>query len=272
MIDKFIHKTLQQPYKLRIRLRLGTGEPMLLLHGINADYSVWNDLARHIPCSDYEFIAVDLLGFGKSPKPQWKKYNIDDHVEAIVATMQDHKFKPPWTIIGHSMGSLIAVELMKRYPELIDRAILVSLPLYPSEKDLADTSFGKPNQEMLNTYYSIYRSMAADKKGVLKLTKEFRSLTNKYGTFDLNDENYHSFTESLDNAILVQNAFGELLNTKITTDIIYGRFDPLVINKYIKYIANHNPQVNYHAMNSSHDVTKEDAAKIATVLDLPKLA
>ncbi len=268
MLDKFVHKTLKQPYQLKIRLRIGKGKPLLLLHGINSDSAVWSDLASHIPGSQYEYIAVDLLGFGKSPKPQWKRYDLDDHVEAIVATMKKQKFKPPFTVVGHSMGSLITVELMKRYPELIERAVLVSLPLYPSEKDLVDTSFGKPEEKMHDLYFRIYNKFADDEDGTLKLTKQFRGLTNKYGTFELNDENYRSFAKSLENTINNQNAFGELLKTSVKTDVIYGRFDPLVIGKYIKYISKHNKQVSRHVMNASHDVSPSVAKKIAKLLNI----
>lgn len=270
MLDKFVHETLKQPYKLKVRLKIGNGKPLLLLHGINSDSSVWSDLAGYIPGSKYEFIAVDLLGFGKSPKPQWKKYDLDDHVESIVATMKKHKFKPPFTVVGHSMGSLITVELMKRYPELIDRAILVSLPLYPSATDLANTSFGKPEEKMHDLYFRVYSKFADDEGGTLKLTKQFRGLTEKYGTFELNDENYRSFAKSLENTINNQHAFGELLKTSVGTDIIYGRFDPLVIGKYIKYISGHNDEVSRHAMNTSHDVTPPVAKKIAKLLNMDK--
>lgn len=268
MLDKLIHKTLKQPYQLKVRLRIGKGKPLLLLHGINSDFSVWADLANYACDSPYEFIAVDLLGFGKSPKPQWKKYDIDDHVEAIVATMKKHNIKPPFTVVGHSMGSLITAELMKRYPELIERTILVSLPLYPDKKDLEKTPFGAPDEKLKEIYFNIYNKISEDKSGTLKLTEQFRSLTDKYGSFDLNDENYRPFRKSLENTIRKQNAFGILLDTKIQTDIFYGRLDPLVVGKYIKYLANNNPVISSHALNTSHDVTPSTSKRIAKFLKM----
>lgn len=268
LLDKFVHQTLNRPYQLKVELRLGKGKPLLMLHGLNSNFTVWTDLARKIPESEYEFVAVDLLGFGKSPKPQWKNYDLSDHVESIVATMKKYKLKPPFTVVGHSMGSLITVELMKRYPELIERAVLVALPLYPTTKDLENTKFGKSDEKVRELYFKIYQNFADDKEGTLKLSKRFKGLTEKYGSFELNDENYHSFVRSLNNTIDNQNAFDELLNTKVRADIVYGRFDPLVIGKYIKYIAKHNSHVSRHTLNCSHDVTPSVTKKIAQVLDI----
>lgn len=89
-------------------VRRGTGEPLVLIHGIGHHWRAWEPvldlLAEH-----HDVIAVDLPGFGRSPAPA------DDHgmpsaVEALAACFADLGLDRPH-LAGNSLGGAIALEL-----------------------------------------------------------------------------------------------------------------------------------------------------------------
>ncbi|CAI5519615.1 unnamed protein product [Closterium sp. Naga37s-1] len=88
---------------------------VLLLHGFGAASSFWTDTAvPFLPRSFLEgrrVVAVDLLGWGKSPKPRDCDYSIEEHVSWIERTVLAPLSISTFHIVGHSMGCLIAVVL-----------------------------------------------------------------------------------------------------------------------------------------------------------------
>lgn len=77
----------------------------------------------------HQLVLIDLLGFGRSPKP-WVTYTIDRHVAELhrVLDGQDHL-----TLVGHSFGAIAAVAYAARYPRQVKRLVLMSLPYFGSE-------------------------------------------------------------------------------------------------------------------------------------------
>ena len=63
-------------------------------------------------------MSFDMLGFGNSPKPDWKSYDVRDQAASIAATLRQKAITRLDVVIGHSMGSLAAVELAKQHPHL----------------------------------------------------------------------------------------------------------------------------------------------------------
>lgn len=77
--------------------------------------------------------AVDLLGFGRSPKPADCKYRLRDHVEAIETSLfeQQHGLGS-FHLVAHSMGCVIALALAAKHPSRVKSITLlapVSLPV-----------------------------------------------------------------------------------------------------------------------------------------------
>lgn len=69
---------------------------------------------------------VDLLGFGRSPKP-WVRYTVDRHVQALHRALGD---SGPLTLVGHSLGARLAVTYAARYPHQVRQLILLGLPYF----------------------------------------------------------------------------------------------------------------------------------------------
>jgi pimeloyl-ACP methyl ester carboxylesterase len=102
----------------------GQGDPVVLIHGWNG--STFN-MRYTIPelAQRYRVIAVDLLGYGYSARPADGDYSIGGQVE-FVRKVMDRLGVSRAALLGHSMGGAIAIQFALRYPERVERLVLVS--------------------------------------------------------------------------------------------------------------------------------------------------
>lgn len=100
----------------------GNGEPVLCIHGIAASCRSWDIVANALVPGHLVF-AMDLRGRGLSDKPP-SGYSIMNHCCDISALLKDQGIKRA-VIIGHSLGALIGLAFAARYPQTINRLILV---------------------------------------------------------------------------------------------------------------------------------------------------
>lgn len=117
---------------LHVRRR-GAGPPVVLIHGVAGSGLIWSDVVDRLPL-DVETVAVDLLGYGHSPKPR-TTYTPTAHVDAIIATLDALGMHAPMFVVGLSMGCLLAVELAARDPDRVRAVVGVALPYYRHEDE-----------------------------------------------------------------------------------------------------------------------------------------
>lgn len=84
-------------------------------------------------------MVPDLLGFGDSPKPN-ALYDLDCHLDALEAVVERYQ---PTAVVGHSMGAIIALGAMKRWPS-ISAGVLVSPAVFESRKQARLAMRGAP--------------------------------------------------------------------------------------------------------------------------------
>lgn len=98
----------------------GTGpRAAVLLHGIGMGRSVYVDFAAQL---GGRIVGIDLSGFGEAPEPA-QPLSMPAHAELVAAFLQQARLRGS-LVIGHSMGSQIAVELAARHPELVGGLVL----------------------------------------------------------------------------------------------------------------------------------------------------
>ena len=107
-------------------------EAVLFIPGFVGSHEVWDKEFQALQ-SDYCLILIDALGFGHSPKPNID-YTIADHINAIRDTLQSLNMTR-MHIVGHSMGSLLALAYCHRYPESVFNLTLLSLPFFRNEQE-----------------------------------------------------------------------------------------------------------------------------------------
>ncbi|MCZ7461628.1 alpha/beta fold hydrolase [Streptomyces sp. WMMC940] len=90
--------------------RLGTGEPLLLLHGIGHHWQAWEPVLPLL-APERDVIAVDLPGFGTSPAlPHGMSYHLSTVVPVLGALCESLGVERPH-VAGNSLGGLLALEL-----------------------------------------------------------------------------------------------------------------------------------------------------------------
>ncbi|MEU2164825.1 alpha/beta fold hydrolase [Streptomyces sp. NPDC019208] len=90
--------------------RQGTGEPLLLLHGIGHHWQAWEPVLPLL-APERDVIAVDLPGFGSSPAlPHGMSYHLSTVVPALGALCEALGIERPH-VAGNSLGGLLALEL-----------------------------------------------------------------------------------------------------------------------------------------------------------------
>ncbi len=115
-------------------------EPVVLLvHGAGMDSTVWQLQTRYLAYRGFRAVAVDLPGHGHSegtPKAS---------VEAMadwLARFVEAAGLDSVHVVGHSMGTFIALELASRYPEVVDSITLcgtaTGMPVHPELLDAAE--------------------------------------------------------------------------------------------------------------------------------------
>lgn len=89
-------------------------EALVLIHGWTMNVDNWRDNAAHLAKRN-RVIAVDLPGHGQSDKPQ-TTYSMEFFARAVEAVMRDAKVKRG-VLVGHSMGTPIARQFYRKYPQ-----------------------------------------------------------------------------------------------------------------------------------------------------------
>ncbi|MBW4463946.1 MAG: alpha/beta hydrolase [Pegethrix bostrychoides GSE-TBD4-15B] len=108
----------------------GTGAPLLLLHGLGSWSYSWRHNVQPLS-QQHRVICVDAKGYGFSeaaPLPETAGHQVDELAQ-IIQALSDQ----PVTLAAESLGGLTALAAAQSYPALIDRLIVINLPIFPKE-------------------------------------------------------------------------------------------------------------------------------------------
>lgn len=100
-------------------LEVGAGDPILFLHGNPTSSYLWRNVIPHV-AGHGRCIAVDLIGMGRSGKPQIA-YRLADHIAHIDAFI-DTLGLTDLTLVMHDWGVAIGLHFLARFPKRV-RAI-----------------------------------------------------------------------------------------------------------------------------------------------------
>ena len=129
----------------------GAGKNVLCVHGITANCRCWDVIAQALS-GDHRVLAMDLRGRGLSDKPP-AGYSIETHCNDIRALLKDLGLKQA-VLMGHSLGAFISLVFAARYPEMVDRVILVDGGGKLSEAQMDKVFAGiKPSLDRLGTVF-----------------------------------------------------------------------------------------------------------------------
>ncbi len=109
------------------------GRPLaLFVHGAGLDHTVWALQSRWLAFHGWNVLALDLPGHGRSEGPPLRSVGeLSTWIAAFIVAAGVERA----TLIGHSMGSLIALDTAGRYPERVRSTVLIgaatAMPVHP---------------------------------------------------------------------------------------------------------------------------------------------
>ncbi|AMM52392.1 alpha/beta hydrolase [Rufibacter sp. DG15C] len=123
----FHHLTVQkQPMKMAfmdVKPQQANGQTVLLLHGKNFNGAYWAQTAKDLSKNGYRVIIPDQIGFGKSSKPQNIQYSFQLLAQNTKSLLDSLGIKKV-SVLGHSMGGMLATRFALMYPETAHKLIL----------------------------------------------------------------------------------------------------------------------------------------------------
>lgn len=105
-------------------------ENVIFVHGFLSSSLFWTETVfpnlSESASRNYRLFAVDLLGFGSSPKPRDCSYTLSDHIEKIEkSVIRPYELKS-FHLVAHSMGCIIALALAAKHPKLVKSITLIA--------------------------------------------------------------------------------------------------------------------------------------------------
>lgn len=101
------------------------GRTAVLLHGKNFCGATWEATINRLSQAGYRVIAIDQIGFCKASKPEGYQFSLSQlaaNTQALLTALKVEKV----TLIGHSMGGMLATRFGLTYPEVVEQLVLVN--------------------------------------------------------------------------------------------------------------------------------------------------
>jgi pimeloyl-ACP methyl ester carboxylesterase len=110
----------------------GTGTPVILIHGYTSTLYTWRfnqpELAKN-----FSVWSLDLPGFGYSDKPKDFDYTLSGYADFVVKFMDAAGIKKA-VLVGNSMGGGVAMETYLKYPDRVEKLVLIDSMGYPEKE------------------------------------------------------------------------------------------------------------------------------------------
>ncbi|KAH9718924.1 putative lysophospholipase BODYGUARD 3 [Citrus sinensis] len=113
-------------------------EDVLFIHGFISSSAFWTETLfpnfSSASKSTYRLFAIDLLGFGRSPKPTDSLYTVREHLDMIEKSVIEPNKVKSFHIVAHSLGCILALALAVKHPGSVKSLTLLAPPYYPVPK------------------------------------------------------------------------------------------------------------------------------------------
>ncbi|RZC79102.1 hypothetical protein C5167_003319 [Papaver somniferum] len=287
--DQNLHVAVKQPSPIE---NLESAENVILLHGFLSSSYLWTEnvflnLSKN-GNQNCRLFAVDLLGFGKSPKPSDCFYTINDHLEMVEKSVIDQFQLDSFHLVAHSMGCIIALGIAAKYQKSVKSITLIAPPYFPSSTEqaslnalnrLAERKIWPPllfGSSVMSWYEHVGRSICfiicrnhRTWEWLLKLVTRKRELSFLF--MDLTRHTHHSAWHTMHNVIcggakLIDRYLEAVTSSELMLTVIQGDKDEVVPSECIHNIKLKVPSAEIRIIpNANHNSPildrKEDICK-----------
>jgi len=153
---------------------IGSGFPVLLIHGSGPGVSAWANWRLTIPAlaAQRRVIAPDMVGFGFSERPVGIRYGLDTWVAQAIGLLDALKIERT-DLIGNSFGGALALALAIRHPTRVRRLVLmgaagVSFPITPGLDAVWGYTPSIENMRKLLDIFSFDHTLMSDELAELR--------------------------------------------------------------------------------------------------------
>ena len=101
----------------------GEGPPLVILHGVFGSGDNWLTVSKQF-MPHFEVFLVDQRNHGRSPHTS--EFSYDILVQDLLDFANDQGFQK-FYLIGHSMGGKVAMKFAAKYPERLEKLVIVDI-------------------------------------------------------------------------------------------------------------------------------------------------
>ena len=258
-----------RPPLLHVATDVGSGPVVILVHGIASSSVTFYELVPLLQ-KTHRVIAVDILGFGESPAPDGCEYRLEDHVEALAATIRSLRLREPFILVGHSLGSLIstryaAINHNRAFrPSPVSRLVLVGPPVYLAPSEIGDVRV----RARVSAYLRAYDFLRSNKDFTLTNAAIMSRLLPK-GIFEITEKTWTPFIKSMEHCIESQTVVTDIASLRIPVDVIYGALDAFIAAGSMTVIERMRHVTMHRVEANDHIIRKRLARVLARVINTP---
>lgn len=101
----------------------GAGVPVVFLHGFPTSSHLWAEVVPLMP-PGHRLVVLDLLGYGRSDRPDGRAVDVRAHAERIVELLDELRIQRA-CLVGHGIGGGIAQSIAVRHPHRVSHLCLI---------------------------------------------------------------------------------------------------------------------------------------------------
>ncbi len=231
---------------------MGEGQPMIILHGLFGSSDNWQTLGKRF-AEDYKVYLVDQRNHGKSPHSDEFSYDIlaDDLEDFCTSHEIRHAI-----VIGHSMGGKTAMRFAQKYPEYVEKLIIV---------DMGVKSYPPHHQDVLAAFHSVDLENTTSRKQAEDAVSEYLP---DFGTRQFILKNLYRVTPTQfgwrPNVHVLEEKMDRILEplppgkVDVPTLFLYGEKSNYVVPEEFGSILGLFPNAEFAALPTHHWVHAED--------------
>ena len=136
------------------------GKNILLLHGKNFNGAYWESTIKELTRNGYRVVVPDQIGFGKSSKPLHYQFSFQQ-LAANTRSVLDTLGITKTSVLGHSMGGMLATRFALMYPEITEKLIL-------------ENPIGLEDYKTLTTWQTVEDAYRAEMKNTYESYKKYQ--------------------------------------------------------------------------------------------------
>lgn len=246
--------TISRPLSARV---LGSGPLVVLLHGLGASGRYWRAAYDRLG-DDHLLVVPDLLGFGRSPRPD-HGYGPDEHAAAVCACLDAAGVTEPAVLVAHSAGTTVALRVASTRPDRVRAVISIGPPLYPSPEEAARRVAG------LGLMARLFANNGRAAERVCQWVCEHRELAARLAvlaTPDLPPEiaadgvqhTWHSYSESLMKLVFAGDLSAWFDNIDQPILFVAGDRDAVCHREWLRTLADRHDNVQLETWPGDHQL------------------